>query len=134
MKVIASLGSLICLLSFGAVADTSYYGGYHNGYFGAHRDADHNRLERNIRDLKRQQARRLTQCQTDLRRQQQDYMQLVSRQQGLGASVDSLRNENASLTNAGSMPVGPSQAEYDDLEERYETLLTAYRALEREAR
>lgn len=134
MKLFASLGALICVVSFAATADTTFYGGYHGGYSGAHRDADYYRMERNVRDLKRQQSRQLNQCQADLRRQQQEYMQLVSRQQSLGANVDSLRNENASLSSSSAGQAGPSQAEYDDLEERYETLLTAYRALEREAR
>lgn len=134
MKLVASLSALICVVSFAAVADTSFYGGYHDGYPRTHRDADYYRLERNVRDLKRQQSRQLNQCQADLRRQQQEYMQLISRQQSLGANVDSLRNENASLSDSSAKPIGPSQAEYDDLEERYETLLTAYRALEREDR
>lgn len=138
MKILATIGILACFLPFGAVADRTFYGGYNYGYPDTHRDADYYRMERNVRDLKRQQVRQLNQCQSDLRQQQQAYMQLLARQQGLGASVDSLRNENTSLSetspgNGGPDP-RPSQAEYDDLEQRYETLLTAYRALEREAR
>lgn len=138
MRVFASICFLACLLSFDAVADRGFYGGYGYGYTSPHRDAEFYRMERNVRDLKRQQARQLSQCQSDLRQQQRSYMHLVTRLQGLGADVDSLRSENASLSetsseSAGSGP-GPSQAEYDDLEERYETLLSAYRALERQTR
>ena len=134
MKLFISLSILACLLSVEALAGSSYYGGYHYGYPQPYRDADYYRLERNLRDLKRQQTQQTGRCQADLNRMRQENMQLIARLQGLGASLDSMREDSASNSEPAADQPGPSQRAYDDLQERYETLLAAYRALERDAR
>lgn len=114
------------------------YGGGHYGGAGIYYEQDLNRLERNYRNLNQRYTRQLGRCQSDLKHQQRIYMEALSRQHGLGASIDELRAANETLRHetgtTQTIQQGPSQHAYDGLQERYDTLLTTYRNLQRDYR
>lgn len=115
-----------------------YQGGHHYGGAGVYYQQDLNRLERNYRNLDQRYRQSLERCQSDLERQQRIYLETLSRQQGLGASIDELRAANETLSQTTdatqSSRQGPSQEAYDDLQGRYDSLLAAHRNLERDYR
>lgn len=127
------------LISKGADANGLYFqGGHQYGGGGIYYQQDLSRIERNYRNLNQRSIQELERCRSDLDRQQRTYMEALSRQQGLGARIDELRTNNETLSRAAGTQEGtaqgPSQQTYDDLQERYDTLLAAYRNLQRDHR
>lgn len=129
----------LAVISVEAEASGLYYqAGHHHGGAGVYYEQDLRRIERNYRNLDQRYRLNLERCRSDLEGQQRIYLQTLSRQQGLGASIDELRSANETLSQTSGVTQdarqGPSQKAYDDLQTRYDSLLAAHRNLERDYR
>lgn len=104
--------------------------------------SDYQRLERQYRDLTRQLNRNLKSCSEDTAKLLRSHQQQMAQQSLMQANLQDANARSAdalaTLSEANGQPADfferPSKEEYDALQERFDTLVVAYRNLQRDMR
>ncbi len=111
----------------------SHYGAIHS---------DYRRLQRSHDRLERRLASQAKNCAAASQQQQATYQQIINQQRGITADLSAQQADTndlvQDLADAKGIPQDllerPTREEYEALQERYDTLLHAYRNLERDHR
>ena len=131
---------------FSGPAAAGYYGygyGYRHSCGNYDRLAsDYRRLQRDYDSVRRQLNGQARSCQSSLAQQQQAFQTIINQHRGLNAELISQSSDTTALVTAIAEEKGipedllnrPTREEFEDLEERYQRLLRAYRNLERDHR
>jgi len=153
MRIAACLALLLLTaLPFAARAG-DYSPGYRYGYRGLDRElyceryngaihSNYRRLQRDYDRLSRRLNEQSRNCTADAQQQQIAYQQVIDQQRGMNADLllqqDSATAMIEQIADAKAIPPElldrPTRAEFEELQERYDTLLQAYRNLERDHR
>ena len=134
----------------------AYAGGYGHAGYGPYYDrydrycdagygprySDYRRLQRSYDRLARRLATQTKNCEASSRQQQIAYQQMIDQHRGLNEDLltqqDTTGELVEDLAEAKGVPAEllerPTREEFDDLQERYDALIRAYRNLERDYR